>query len=153
MKDAGRSLDLDAIGEVVGTQLDGEASRRAHLVGRERLVRATESGVGSSGARTSMWLGGGVLAAAAAAAVVWFVWPTSPSIAVPNASIDGVATAPVIVDAGEWIQAPAKGMSALSVGRGAALALHDGARGRVAVLDEERVVVVLEEGQIGRAHV
>lgn len=146
MTESQRIVDPDTVADFVGERLDGSASRRAHLVGRERLVRAAEGDLGARTGARGLWLGGGVLALAAAAAVTWFVWP-SRAVVVPSET-SPVAAAPSGALVGEWIQAPSRGVSALDVGRGAALALHDGARGRVALVDDARVVVVLEAGHL-----
>jgi len=141
MTDAQR-IDLDAVGELVASSIDGRIEPAARLAGRERLVRAAEEP--SPRGVWGVWIGASVGALAVAAAlVVWWAWPRAAAVAV-----DGQVVGPIASRPSEWMQAPTTGAVALPVGDGASLSLVDGARGRVSIADDAQVGVVLDAGTL-----
>lgn len=133
-------VDLEAVGGFVAEHLDGAVDRRRALEQRARLVAASDQ-VGARRTAT-WWMPLSLCAAALVAWWAWSAWPRAASVVTTSPAT------PSLARAGEWLQAPARGDAALSVGAGAKLSLHDGARGRVAQADAEQVAIVLEEGRI-----
>ena len=141
MTEAKPTIDLDALGDFVGGHLDGGRSTSSRLAARERLIQETTRDGAPS--RRVWWVGLSAMTALAAAIVVGWAWTRADH---PAGELDAAPIART--SDGEWVQAPARGDAALSVGPGAALALHDGARGRVSVADDAEVTVVLEAGRL-----
>jgi hypothetical protein len=132
-------IDLDAVGELVASSIDGRIAPAARLAGRERLVRAAEHP-----RRRKKWIGASVGALACAAALVlWWAWPRATQV-----PVDVRVDAPIASRTSEWMQAPTVGSVTLPVGEGASLSLHDGARGRVSIADDDQVGVALEAGTL-----
>lgn len=133
-------LEFVALGNFVAGHIDGVVSSTARLAARERLIRHADA----AGSRSWWRVGGAVAIMVAASCALWWAWPRAPMPTMPPQ----VATVAPEAIVGGWVQAPTQGTATLPVGAGAVLALHDGARARVALADETRVAVTLEAGRL-----